>query len=141
MNHRQFKGFLKDMEAECRDIPYHSTVRWLSRGKVLDVFSAIHEEISLFLEMKGEEMHCLKDINWITDLAFLADITMHLNNVNLSLKGKGQLIVDMHDQIKAFMEKLRLFERQMNNGHLTFFNRLASLNYLKLLLSAITKQS
>ncbi|XP_049794777.1 general transcription factor II-I repeat domain-containing protein 2-like [Schistocerca nitens] len=127
MNLHQFKGFLKDMEAEYGDIPYHSTVRWLSRGKVLDVFFALLEEISLFLKMKGEEMRCLKDIKWISDLAFLADITIHLNNLNLSLQGKGQLIIDTHDQIKAFIEKLRLFERQMSNGHLTFSNRLASL--------------
>ena len=39
--HRQFVGFLQDIECEYCDLLLHSKVRWLSRGKVLVRFIAL----------------------------------------------------------------------------------------------------
>lgn len=36
LNHRQFKSFLEELDSEYRDVPRHTEVRWLSRGKVLN---------------------------------------------------------------------------------------------------------
>lgn len=38
LTHRQFKSFLQEMESAYSDIPLHSNIRWLSRGKVLSRF-------------------------------------------------------------------------------------------------------
>ena len=36
--HRQFQIFLKKIEAECFDLPYHTAVTWLICNKVLLCF-------------------------------------------------------------------------------------------------------
>ena len=35
LNHRQFKEFLIEIDAEYGDVTYYSEVRWLSRGNYL----------------------------------------------------------------------------------------------------------
>ena len=42
------------------------------------------------------------------DLAFLTDITSHLNDLNVQLQGKDILMPDMVSRITAFEVKLRL---------------------------------
>ena len=61
----------------------------LSRGRVLSRFCDLLEEIILFLDMNGEPVAELSDIKWKCDLAFMADITKHLNHLNETFrKGK-----------------------------------------------------
>ncbi len=43
------------------------------------------------------------------DLAFLVDITGHLNDLNKTLQDKNNLITDMYREITAFKEKLKLW--------------------------------
>jgi hypothetical protein len=50
---------------------------------------------------------------WIIDVAFLVDVTVHLNNPNKELQGKDKPITDMRNNIKAFVVKLRLWENQL----------------------------
>ena len=42
--------------------------------------------------MNGESVAELADIKWKRDLAFMADITEHLNHLNETLPGKNKLI-------------------------------------------------
>jgi len=53
LNHRQFKSLLEDMEAKHTDVIYHNNVRWQSLGKVLKRIWELHNEILLFLKIKG----------------------------------------------------------------------------------------
>lgn len=55
LNHRQFKAFLSELETEHGDLPYHTEVRWLSQGKVLQRCFELREEICLFLDSKGKD--------------------------------------------------------------------------------------
>ena len=77
LNHRQFKQFLEECESEYGDLPYHCEVGWLSRGKLLDRFFELREDITMFLEMQDKPVSELSDINWICDLAFLAVLSPH----------------------------------------------------------------
>jgi hypothetical protein len=43
--HRKFVAFLEEINAEFSDIPLHSSVRWLSAGKMLQHFFALQKAI------------------------------------------------------------------------------------------------
>lgn len=131
LNHRQFVSLLEMVGSEHSEILYHTEVRWLSRGKVLKRFFDLREEIDTFLKSKNRVVAELSDANWLCSLAFLADITEHLNSLNGKLQGKQKLITAMFDDIQAFRSKLKLWERQMRLGRLDHFPTLKSLAHVK----------
>ncbi|KAG8235640.1 hypothetical protein J437_LFUL013631 [Ladona fulva] len=77
-------------------------VRWLSRGKMLKHFYDLRNEIKCFMDSKGKPVPELENENWLADLAFLVDITAHLNELNMRLQGENQLINDMFQAVTAF---------------------------------------
>uniref|UniRef100_A0A8K9Y6G0 SPIN-DOC-like zinc-finger domain-containing protein n=1 Tax=Oncorhynchus mykiss TaxID=8022 RepID=A0A8K9Y6G0_ONCMY len=121
LNHRQFKAFLTELETEHGDLPYHTEVRWLSQGKVLQRCFELREEICLFLDSKGKDTTQLRDEMFLCEMAFLCDITSHLNAINLQLQGRDRVISDMHSTVKAFKTKLTLWETQMRKENLSHF--------------------
>lgn len=121
LNHHQFQSFLQEIDSEFGDMPHHTEVRWLSRGKVLSRVFHLIEEICQFMDSKGKDSTVLRDEKWKCELAFLSDITTHLNVLNLQLQGRDHLIIDMHDAVKAFQVKLRFWETQMHQCNLTHF--------------------
>lgn len=85
LNHRQFRSFLEDIEADFSDVLYHTNVRWLSMGKVLERAWALKEEILLFFDMKGISCDFSKEMQseeWVCDFAFAVDIMQKLNELN-----------------------------------------------------------
>ena len=122
LNHRQFKAFLGELDTEYGDLPYHTEVRWLSRGKVLQRCFELHEEICLFMESKGKDTTELRDKTFLCEMAFLCDISSHLNKMNLELQGRGRVISDMYSTVKAFKTKLTLWEAQMRRENLIHFS-------------------
>ncbi len=118
LNHKRFKKLLSDIDAEYGDVIYYSEVQWLSRRKVLQRFCSLQEEIKLFMEMKEKPVLELSDEEWFLDLVFLVDIITHLNNLNMKLQGKDQLINNLFDHMKGFQIKFRLWGSQLskNNG-------------------------
>ena len=129
LNHRQFQTFPADLDCEYRDVMYHNEVRWLSRGKVLRRFFQLRKEINEFLKekRKKEEADLIADPRWLRDLAFLSDITEHLNILNVKLQGKENLISDMFAILKAFLSKLDLFKDQIAKGNFTHFSNCKTL--------------
>lgn len=53
LNHREFKTFLEELGSDFNDIPYHTNVRWLSKGTVLLRFVHLRSEIKTFLSEKN----------------------------------------------------------------------------------------
>ena len=109
LNHRQFKSFLAELNSDYGDLPYHTEVRWLSQGKVLERFFELREEICEFMETKGKDTSELRNKTFLCDVAFLCDITSHLNALNLQLQGRGRIITDMYATVRAFKTKLSHF--------------------------------
>ena len=93
---------------------YHNDVRWLSRGTALQRFYALKKEIGQFMEDKGQPMPELSDTAWLADLAFLVDMTRHLNVLNTNLQGQNAVVSQLYSHIKAFGNKLQLFQRQLS---------------------------
>ncbi|XP_051999459.1 general transcription factor II-I repeat domain-containing protein 2 [Xyrauchen texanus] len=125
--HREFQAFLSDVDAEYGDVLYHSEVRWLSRGYVLQRFYSLRSEIDQFMKEKGRPLHELSDPLWLADLAFLVDLTHHLNTLNKNLQGKEQLVPHLYAHMKAFREKLRLFETQLRSFNVAHFPALSEI--------------
>ncbi|CAI6355941.1 unnamed protein product [Macrosiphum euphorbiae] len=62
------------------------------------------------------------------DLAFLVDITTHLNELNVRLQGNNQLISNMFQIITAFELKLKLWQSQVEVNNFMYFPVLAEYN-------------
>lgn len=125
LNERQFRALLEDCGYDS-GLPYHTDVRWLSRGTVLQRFFDLRKEIIIFMENKNKNVDKLLDDKWLQDLAFLVDITHHLNTLNVSLQGRDKLVTHLNDSINAFITKLDLFVRQLNETKLDHFPSLKS---------------
>ncbi|KOC59906.1 General transcription factor II-I repeat domain-containing protein 2, partial [Habropoda laboriosa] len=87
MNVIRAKGLIipgvKAMNTDYGYIIYFPEVRWLSRGKMLQRFYDLLYEIKSFLISKRKSVPELDDKNWVTVLAFLVDLTFHLNELNV----------------------------------------------------------
>ena len=111
LNHRQFDAFLLENDIH-HGLPYHTDVRWLSRGAVLKHFYKLHTEIAEFMQGKGKLVVELDDPEWTRDLAFLVDITEHLNVLNVSMQGRNKLVTEYYDSVRTFQSKLALWKTQ-----------------------------
>jgi hypothetical protein len=127
-NHRQFRKLLDVAEAEYGDLTYFCEVRWLSRGKMLERVFLLRDALASFLREKENNFPQFEDPAWLCDLAFLVDITQHLNELNNHLQGKDVLVPDLLARVKAFEGKLRLWEIQLQQQNCTHFSRLASIS-------------
>lgn len=84
--HHQFDNLLSDSNIT-HGLPYHTEVRWLSQGAVLKRFFDLRKEIEQFMEKKGKPVMGLQYTQWLRELAFMVDITEHLNNLNKMSQG------------------------------------------------------
>ena len=121
LKHRTFRAFLEEVDAEYKDLVYHTEVRWLSRGRVLQRFVALKEEVLQFLKNEPKTFKELESEPWNHDLFFLCDITAHLNDLNTQLQGKDLLIFQLVGAVKAFKMKLRLFRSHLLKGEMAHF--------------------
>jgi hypothetical protein len=60
LNHREFVELLGEIESEHGEIIYHTNVRWLSHGSILQRFFYLLKEIKLFME-KNKRIEELDD--------------------------------------------------------------------------------
>lgn len=123
LNHRQFREFLSDMDSQYDDVIYFTQVRWLSAGKMLKRVYDLHKEILMFLHHRNETQLAahLENNEWVSDLCFLVDMTQHLNELNVKLQGKNNMINNLFYILKSFQIKLSLWQSQLCNGQLANF--------------------
>ena len=124
LNHRQFRDLISELDSDCGDLKLHNNVRWLSRGAVLQRFCECLPTIRAFLVEKDAAYKELDDTVWLCKLYFLADVTQHLNSLNVLLQGKGQLVSSLFEEVRVFQTKLSHFKKDIDNGKFTYFKTL-----------------
>ncbi|CAH1969176.1 unnamed protein product [Acanthoscelides obtectus] len=118
LTHRKFRDYLAEVDATYGDLLLHTDVRWLSAGKCFQRFVAPRKEIPIFLknEVKSDSTELenqMADAQFLADLAFLTDMTSHLNELNLKLQGIHQNIANLFGHIngcKEHFEEMKDFE-------------------------------
>nr|XP_054593836.1 protein FAM200C-like [Nothobranchius furzeri] len=122
LRHHIFSELCKEMGSEFEVLLYHSNVRWLSRGQVLNRDFAMCVELAQLLQ---EHQHChadcFKDSEFILILAYMADIFAALNHLNQQMQGGGVNIMEAEENLKAFQKKLPLWKRRAENNNFANF--------------------
>ena len=98
MQSRLFGQLCREMDAGHDTLLYHSEVRWLSRGKVLQRVFELRREVSEFLRTDVANF-----FSYIAKLAYLVDVFSVLNSLNLSVQGRYASILEVSDKITAFI--------------------------------------
>ncbi|KAK7919119.1 hypothetical protein WMY93_010403 [Mugilogobius chulae] len=116
--HRLLREFLAEVDAPANDLLLHSNVRWLSKGKVLERFWKIRNEIKDFLAQQKSPkaqvfLDFLEEESNLDTLAFLVDITGHLNDLNLKLQGKDNSVCDLVAAVQSFQKKLVILKMDL----------------------------
>lgn len=73
---------------------------------MLKRFFELRGEVAEFMEKKGHPVGELKCKEWVQDLAFIVDITQHLNTLNTTLQGRNKVVTQNEDSIRAWEAQL-----------------------------------
>lgn len=120
-----FSLLCEEMGSEHQSLLYYTSVRWLSRGKVLARLFELRHEISQFLlNQNKHELHKrLEDKHWIAKLAYMADIFEHMNELNVKMQGKKENILTCSDKLNGLKQKIVLWQNELRRGSLEMFPR------------------
>ncbi|KAL0152429.1 hypothetical protein M9458_052152, partial [Cirrhinus mrigala] len=125
LQHRLLRSFLVEVNATFDDLLLHNNVRWLRKGKVLERFWALRKELETFLlDQKSAQakpfVDFMKNEEEMEVVAFLTDITSHLNDLNLKLQGKNSTVCDLMSAVRAFQRKLEVLKCDLQQNLLHF---------------------
>lgn len=108
----------------------YCAVRWLSKGEILKHFFLLRREVLQFLVEKQampDERDLLESESWLCDLAFLINITQHLNILNRKLQGKDCSLPIMFNLVYGFKAKLSLFLTNLARNNIDHFPTLVDI--------------
>ena len=97
LQHCLLRNFLSKSNAIYSDLQVHNNIRWLSKGRVLERFWSIREELMVFVKdqnnMKANTfLEYLRDDTKLEIIGFLADMMLYLNELRLKLQRQNYQI-------------------------------------------------
>ena len=126
LNTRLFRELCQDGEAEYTDLLYHTEVRWLSRGNVLNRVWILKDELEKFMvDRKNILADKFKNPSWVAYLAYLADIFENINILNKKLQGKDINIITAREIVSAFGLKLQYWIQKVEQNKIASFPKLS----------------
>ncbi|CAI6377025.1 unnamed protein product [Macrosiphum euphorbiae] len=130
LHRRQFRVLFEEEINELGELHLYCAVRWLSKGEMLKHFFLLRREVLQFLVEKQampDERDLLESESWLCDLAFLIDITQHLNILNRKLQGKDCSLPIMFNLVYGFKAKLSLFLTNLTRNNIDHFPTLVDI--------------
>lgn len=122
LNHRMFQEFLKELTSQYGDVLYHTEVRWLSKGKVLERFFSIRHEITLFLATKKKEYPDVHNFSWWLKVAFLTDTMSIMNETLTRLQGDyNKIVTKMMSIVFSQEQKLNMYIEELSDRDYSSF--------------------
>lgn len=127
LNSQMFELLCEDMDADHRRLLLHTEVRWLSKGKALSRMFELREQLQKFLCDRCSPLaEHFSNESWLSKLAYLSDMFMSLNDLNLSMQGRMADAFKLADKIAGFKAKLATWARHVNRGVFDMFSNLSS---------------
>ncbi|GFX90684.1 SCAN domain-containing protein 3 [Trichonephila clavipes] len=128
---RLFSKLCQAMEAKYESLLLHTEVRWLSRGKVISRVLKLKDQMKIFFEQNKnyEFVHLLEDKIWCTKLAYLSDIFVIFNNINSSMQGPNENILNSTDKLVGFKKQITLWKNKAQEGNLEKFESVPKDSY------------
>lgn len=122
---RLFEVLCKDMGSDHVQLILHTEIRWLSRGKILQRFFELRDEVRVFL-LETRFVGLLTDFSWLSRIAYLADVFEYLNTLNLSLQGIYIDVFHVEDKIEATIKKFEIWAIRVEKNSFSNFPTLQS---------------
>ena len=123
---RLFSKLCNETSSTSKKLILYSEVRWLSRGKVLSRVFELREQLETYYTEQGNQKAAkFRDMLWPAKLAYLASIFDRLDEVNLSLQGKGSDIFRAISKINALKLKIPLWKNNVLSNNFNDFSLLS----------------
>ncbi|GFU10156.1 SCAN domain-containing protein 3 [Trichonephila clavipes] len=128
---RLFSKLCQAMEAKYESLLLYTEVRWLSSGKVISRVLKLKDEMKIFFEQNKnyEFVHLLEDKIWCTKLAYLSDIFVIFNNINSSMQGPNENILNSTDKLVGFKKQITLWKNKAQEGNVEKFESVPKDSY------------
>lgn len=117
-SNRAFHELVREMGDDVQ-LVYHSEVRWLSRGRVIERVWKLRQNFVVWFNGREEDRaNTLQNLFWLARLDYLVNIFGMLNMLNNTLQGCGIDIFEATSKITSFKQKLESLEKEICSNNL-----------------------